>query len=136
MQRYRKYCVKVEECDCHQPLLVERAAVHVHDISKGYQKPQRRLHESSLVVQLLVSLRQLLIDVKLLFLHSIYTITVGNFLFNDCISTLTITERIVFFPSFLLEFKWSPNWKLKNFHFAYVGLLISCKTIYITCRGA
>ena len=52
--------MKVEEFDCHQPLLVRKA---VHDISKGDQQAQRRLHESDLVVQLLVSLRQLLIDV-------------------------------------------------------------------------
>ena len=60
MQRYRKYCVKVEGFDCHQPPLVGKA---VNDISKRDQKAQRRVHESGLVVQLLVSLRQLLIDV-------------------------------------------------------------------------
>ena len=59
--------MKVEEFDCHQPLLVGKA---VHDISKGDQKVQRRLHEIELVVQLLVSLRQLFIDIKLLFLNS------------------------------------------------------------------
>ena len=59
--------MKVEEFDCHQPLLVGKA---VYDISKGDQKAQRRLHESELVVQLLVSLRQLFIDIKLLFLNS------------------------------------------------------------------
>ena len=59
--------MKVKEFDCHQPLLVGKA---VHDISKGDQKAQRRLHESDVVVQLLVSLRQLFIDIKLLFLNS------------------------------------------------------------------
>ena len=52
--------MKVEGFDCHQPPLVGKA---VNDISKRDQKAQRRVHESGLVVQLLVSLRQLLIDV-------------------------------------------------------------------------
>ena len=67
MQTYREYSVEVEDFGCHEPLLVGKA---VHDISKVDQKAQSRLHESDLVVQPLVPLRQLFIHAKVFFLYS------------------------------------------------------------------
>ena len=88
--------MKVEEFDCHKPVLVGKA---VHDISKRDQKAQRRLHESDLVVQLLVSLPQLFIEVKLLFLY--LQLPLQTSFSTTLSSTLAIyfTETIVF-PSF------------------------------------
>ena len=94
--------MKVEEFDCRQPLLVGKA---VHDISKGDQKVQRRLHESDLVVQLLVSLPQLFIDIKLLSLYSQLPLQTSFLTTLSFYTGYYFTERIVFSNFFCSNFK-------------------------------
>ena len=89
--------MKVEEFDCHQPLLVGKAE---HDISKGDQKVQGRLHESDLVVQLLVSLPKLFIDIKLLSLYSQLPSQTSFLTTLSFYCGYYFTERIVVFSNF------------------------------------